>query len=158
MKIIRPLAVLMLALFGYSALAHEKGAALNTEQKNYLALYEPVRAALAADDLVAAKKSAAALAAAPQEKAANEAEAKRLATNLDASKKLASSGSLREARDAFKILSRKASHLAEGLSGYHRFICPHVPNDEGKWVQTSSAVSNPYEGKANPKCGNKLED
>src|SRR5688572_18806958 len=61
--------------------------------------------------------SASALSAALQEKAAGEAETKRLATNLDASKKLAAAGSLSEARDAFKILSRKASHLAEGLSG-----------------------------------------
>lgn len=158
MKTIRPLAALILGLFGYSALAHEAGAPLTSEQKNYLALYEPIRAALAADDLAGAKKGAAALAAAPQEKAANDAEAKRLATNLGASKKLAASGSLSEARDAFKILSRKAVHLTEGLSGYHRFLCPHIPNDEGKWVQTSPTVSNPYEGKANPKCGNKLTD
>lgn len=77
---------------------------------------------------------------------------------MDASKKLAASGSLGAARDAFKILSRKASHLAKGLSGYHRFLCPHVPNDEGKWVQTTWTPGNPFEGKANPKCGNKITD
>lgn len=158
MKSIRLLAALFVGLSGYFAVAHEAGAPLTAEQKNYLALYEPIRAALAADDLPAAKKAATALAAAPQEKAANEAETKRLATNLAASKKLAGSSSLSEARDAFKIVSRKASHLAEGLSGYHRFLCPHIPNDEGKWVQTLSTPSNPYEGKANPKCGNKLTD
>ena len=82
----------------------------------------------------------------------------RLATNLGASKKLAASGSLKDARDQFKILSRKAVHLAEGQSGYHRFVCPHVPEEDGKWVQKIATASNPYEGKANPKCGNKLSD
>jgi hypothetical protein len=147
-----------LGLFALSAAAHEAGGPLTAEQKRYLTHYEAVRAGLAADDLPAVKKAAATLAAAPQEKAANDAEAKRLATNLAASKKLAGASSLSDARDSFKILSRKAVHLAEGQKGYNRYICPHVANNEGKWVQTSSTVSNPYEGKANPKCGNKLED
>ena len=67
------------------------------------------------------------------------------ATNLGASKKLAASGSLEDARDQFKILSRKAVHLAEGRSGYHRFVCPHVPEEDGKWVQKIATASNPYE-------------
>lgn len=158
MKNIRSIVALVLGLIGYVALAHEKGAPLTAEQKTYLALYEPIRAALAADDLAGAKKAAAALAAAPQEKASSEAETKRLATNLEASKKLAAAGSLGDARDAFKILSRKASHLAEGLSGYNRFVCPNIPNDDGKWVQKSDTPSNPYQGKANPKSGKKIVD
>lgn len=158
MKNIKTIVALFLGLIGCSAIAHEKGAALNAEQKNYLALYEPIRAALAADDLAGAKKAAAALAAAPQEKASSEAETKRLATNLEASKKLASAGSLSDARDAFRILSRKASHLAEGLSGYTRFVCPDIPNDDGKWVQKSDTPSNPYQGKAKAKSGKKIVD
>jgi hypothetical protein len=158
MKMLRLICPLLVALFGPLSMAHEKGASLNADQKNYLALYEPIRAALAADDLAAAKKASAALAAAPQEKAANEKEATRLATNLGATKKLASASSLKDAREQFKILSRKAVHLAEGQSGYNRFVCPHVPEEEGKWVQKSATASNPYEGKANPTCGNKLAD
>jgi hypothetical protein len=157
-KAIRSLTSVIIGLFALSAFAHEAGGPLTAEQKNYLALYEPIRAALAADNLGSAKKAAEKLAAAPQEKAANEAEQKRLATNLAASKKLAGSGSISDARDAFKILSRKANHLAEGQKGYYRYICPHVANDEGKWVQTTQDISNPYEGKANPKCGKALTD
>jgi hypothetical protein len=155
---IKLVGALTLGLFALSASAHEAGGPLTAEQKTYLKHYESVRAGLAADDLAAAKKAAATLAAAPQEKAANDADAKRLATNLAASKKLAGASSLSDARDSFKILSRKAVHLAEGQKGYDRYVCPHVDNNEGKWVQTSSTVSNPYEGKANPKCGNKLTD
>ena len=132
---IRSVASVSLGLLALSAFAHEAGGPLTTEQKTYLKHYEAVRAGLAADDLPVAKKAAATLAAAPQEKAANDAEAKRLATNLAASKKLAGAGSLSDARDAFKILSRKAVHLAEGQTGYYRYICPHVANDEGKWVE-----------------------
>jgi hypothetical protein len=155
---LRSLASVTLGLVAFSAFAHEAGGPLTAEQKNYLSLYEPIRAALAADNLEGAKKAAMKLAAAPQEKAANEAEQKRLATNLAASKKLAASGSLSDARDAFQVLSRKANHLAEGQKGYFRFICPMVPNDQGKWVQTTADMSNPYMGKAMPKCGKALTD
>src|SRR5829696_2886222 len=154
---IRSLASVSLGLLALSAFAHEAGGPLTTEQKGYLTHYEAVRAGLAADDLPAAKKAAATLAAAPQEKAANDADAKRLATNLAASKKLAGATSLSDARDSFKVLSRKAVHLSEGQNGYYRYVCPHVANNEGKWVQTSQDISNPYEGKAMPKCGKALE-
>ena len=156
-KTISILASVTLGLFALTASAHEAGGPLTAEQKTYLSLYEGVRAGLAADNLAAAKKAAVALAAAPQEKAANEADAKRLATNLAASKKLAGASSLSDARDAFKVLSRKAVHLSEGQKGFYRYVCPHVANNEGKWVQTSQEISNPYEGKAMPKCGKALE-
>lgn len=158
LKIIRALASVTIGLFALSASAHEAGGPLTTEQKTYLSQYESIRAALAADDLAAAKKSAAVFVATPQEKAANDADAKRAATRLDAGKKLSRASSLSDARDAFKVLSRTANHLAEGQKGYYRYICPHVPNDEGKWVQTTKDISNPYEGKANPKCGKELTD
>ena len=152
------LAAVTIGLFALSAFAHEAGGPLTAAQKKYLSQYENIRAALAADDLAAAKKAAAVYVSAPQEKAANEADAKRAATRLNAGKKLSGASSLGEARDAFKILSRTANHLAEGQKGYYRYICPHVPNDEGKWVQTTKAISNPYEGKSNPKCGKALTD
>jgi hypothetical protein len=156
-KTIRILASVIVGLIGLSAVAHEAGGPLTSEQKTYLSQYEGVRKALAADDLPAAKKAAAILADTPQEKPASEADVKRAATNLAAAKKLAAANSLGDARDAFKILSRKANHLAEGQAGYFRFICPMVANDEGKWVQTAKEISNPYQGKAMPKCGNALE-
>ena len=155
---LRSLASVVIGLFALSAFAHEAGGPLTAEQKTYLSQYESIRAALAADDLAAAKKAAALYVATPQEKAANEADAKRAATRLTAGKKLSSATSLSDARDAFKVLSRTANHLAEGQKGYYRYICPHVPNDEGKWVQTTQEISNPYDGKANPKCGKALTD
>ncbi len=155
---LRSLASVALGLFALSAHGHEAGGPLTTEQKTYLSQYEAIRAALAADDLAGAKNSAAVYVATPQEKAASEADAKRAATRLEAGKKLSRAGSLADARVAFKVLSRTANHLAEGQKGYYRYICPHVPNDEGKWVQTNQEISNPYEGKANPKCGKALTD
>lgn len=156
--ILRSFASVILGLLAFSAVAHEAGGPLTAEQKTYLSQYESIRAALAADDLAAAKKAAAVYVATPQEKAATEADAKRAATRLDAGKKLSGATTLKDARDAFKILSRTANHLAEGQKGYYRYICPHVANDEGKWVQTTKEISNPYEGKANPKCGKELTD
>jgi hypothetical protein len=156
-KNIRSLASVAFGLLACSAFAHEAGGPLTAAQKTYLSHYESIRAALAGDDLAAAKKAAAVYVATPQEKAANEADAKRAATRLGAGKKLVGASSLSDARDAFKILSRTAVHLAEGQKGYYRYICPHVPNDEGKWVQRAQEVSNPYEGKAMPKCGKELE-
>jgi hypothetical protein len=157
MKLIRSVASVALGLIAFSAFAHEAGGPLTAEQKTYLSQYESIRAALAGDNLAAAKKAAGVYVSTPQEKAANEADAKRAATRLSAGKKLEGASSLSEARDAFKILSRTATHLAEGQKGYYRYICPHVPNDEGKWVQTTKEISNPYDGKANPKCGKALE-
>jgi hypothetical protein len=155
---LRLLASALVGLFALSASAHEAGGPLNDFQKNYLKQYEGVRAALAADDLGAAKKAAATIASTPTEKAANDAEAKRIANRTNAAKKLSTATSLTDAREEFKTLSRTANHLAEGQKGYYRYVCPHVPNDQGKWVQTTQDISNPYEGKANPKCGKALTD
>ncbi|MDP3069296.1 MAG: DUF3347 domain-containing protein [Opitutaceae bacterium] len=157
-KAIRSLASVTLGLFALTAFAHEAGGPLTDFQKNYLKQYESIRAALAADDLAAAKKAASTLAATPTEKAANDAEAKRIANRTSAAKKLSGADSLSAAREEFKILSRTAVHLAEGQKGYYRYLCPHVPNDQGKWVQTNKDISNPYEGKAMPKCGKELTD
>jgi hypothetical protein len=140
------------------ALAHEKGSALTAAHKAYLGHYETLRAALAADDLVGAKNAAQLVVDSPVDKPANEADEKRIATNLAAAKKAATADSLSDAREAFKTLSRKAVHLAEGQSGYYRLICPHVPNDEGKWVQTTNKIANPYHGKAMLTCGKRLEE
>lgn len=157
-KTIRSLVSVALGLFALSAFAHEAGAPLTDFQKNYLKQYEGVRAALAADDLTGAKKAAGTIASTPTEKPANDADAKRITNRTNAAKKLSTANSLSDAREEFKILSRTANHLAKGQKGYYRYLCPHVPNDQGKWVQTSQDISNPYEGKGNPKCGKALTD
>jgi hypothetical protein len=157
MKTSRLLSLLAICLFGSLANAHEKGAPLTPAQKSYLGHYEVLRAALAADDLPGAQKAAAVIVAAPVDKPTSDADAERTAKNLAAAKNVAAAASLADAREGFKTLSRKAVHLAEGLTGYYRLTCPHVPNDEGKWVQTTNKIANPYHGKAMLTCGKRLE-
>ncbi len=111
-------------LFAASAVAAD----LTPEDKSFLAGYEHVRAALAADDLTAAKK------AAPE---AGDA-------------KLADAASLAAARQEFADLSAKAVPLAKGQPGYFIVYCPMAKKD---WVQTSKSISNPYEGKEMLSCG-----
>lgn len=146
------------SLVALRATAHEKGAPLTAADKIYLAQYEVVRAALATDKLSDAKKAGAEIVATPVASPKNEADAKRVATNLEAAKALAGASSLADAREAFKTLSRKAAHLravhvATGGTGYYVYICPHIPDDAGKWVQVSKEIGNPYHGAAMPKCG-----
>lgn len=132
----RLLALLAAVLsFGLAATAHESGAPLTPAQKKFLAQYETVRAALADDDLTAARKAAAAIA--DNENAEN----------------LAKSATLAEARLAFKKLSKRAIHLAEEQAGYIIVHCPQVEGGGGRWVQTDTRISNPYFGKAMPDCG-----
>ena len=157
MKLIRILLVLGLtALLGSAASAHDKSAPLNDEQKAFLAQYETVRAALAADDLAAAKKAAGAITTesktVPQEPLTDE-QKERQVKFVATVKSIATADSLGTARDAFKALSKRAIHYAEGKEGYFVANCPMVSNDEGNWVQTSKSVNNPYFGKAMLTCG-----
>jgi hypothetical protein len=107
-----------------------KAAPLSDGDKQFLARYEKVRSALAADDLGAAKTVAGDLG--------------------DEGAPLAKSGSLKDARVAFEKLSDKAKQLAAGQSGYYIVHCPMVNKD---WVQTSEKIANPYGGKEMVTCG-----
>jgi len=107
-----------------------QAANLTDQDKQFLAGYEKIHTALAADDLSAA---------------------------VSASKELGESGgdivkakSLTEARAIFEKLSAKAKGLAAGQSGYYVVNCPMLKKD---WVQTSTTVTNPYTGKAMVSCG-----
>ena len=111
-----------------AGLAH--AGSLSENDKQFLAAYEKVRSALAADDL-------------PGTKAA--------ATDLGADgADLTKSVSLKEARSAFEKLSDKAKTLAAGQSGYYVVNCPMLKKD---WVQTSEKIGNPYYGKEMATCG-----
>lgn len=107
-----------------------EAAALSDSDKQFLAGYEKVRAALAADDLGGAKAAAVDLGndGAP----------------------LAKSSSLKEARAAFEKLSDKAKQLVAGQGGYYVVNCPMLKKD---WVQTSEKIGNPYYGKEMATCG-----
>ena len=109
-------------------------APLSEAHRNFLAPYEAVRAALAADDLAAAKEAAAAISG-------------------DAANATAKADSLPVAREAFRALSRQALEIARGQPGYYQAHCPMVPANQGNWVQTTKIISNPYFGKSMAKCG-----
>ena len=151
MKSIRILTFLSLAVFSaITALAHDVNAPLNEKQIQYLTTYEVLRAALAADDLAAAQKVGPLMI----EQAGPDASAdKHLQKRVEAAGKLAKAATLAEAREAFKILSKSAVHLATNKKEYYVAHCPMVPDEAGDWVQTTLKISNPYMGKAMPTCG-----
>lgn len=107
-----------------------RAADLSENDKQFLAGYEKVRAALAADNLKDAKAAAADL---KEDGAA-----------------LAGTESLILARREFAKLSDHAIELAKGQSGYYVVNCPMMKKD---WVQTSKQISNPYAGREMLTCG-----
>ena len=157
MKTIRLLLTLAsCAFFGALAFAHDKEAPLNDEQKAFLAQYEKVRAALASDDLAAAKKAAASIATEskiPLKEPLTDEQKERQVRFAATVKALASADSLKTARGEFKALSKRAIHYAEGKGGYFVANCPMVEGGEGDWVQTSKRINNPYFGKSMLTCG-----
>jgi hypothetical protein len=136
------------ALLATVVRAHDTHAPTTEVNKSFLSQYEVVRAALAADDLAGAKKAAATLAGAPSQPAAT----------VDAVKSLAQADSIKAARDAFKVVSKRAVHLAEDQAGYFHAHCPMVPNKEGDWVQTTKTINNPYFGKSMLTCRSIIVD
>ena len=110
--------------------ATTRGSGLTSHDKQFLAGYEQIRTALAADDLNGAKKAAASL--------------------PDAGTDIAKSQSLDQARAAFAKLSDAAVKLASGQPGYHVAHCSMANKD---WVQTSTTIGNPYLGKDMAGCG-----
>lgn len=143
MKLTRRLGILLAVQVAAIAFAHDSGMPLTDVNKGFLGQYESVRAALAADDLPAARKAATAIGPAATQPAAT----------LEAAKAIANADSLKAAREAFKTMSQRAVHLAEAQPGYFHAHCPMVPNKAGDWVQTTKAISNPYFGKAMASCG-----
>lgn len=144
------------ALLGVAVPAHDKNAPLNEEQKSFLSQYEAVRAGLADDDLPATKRAAAAIVTeskTPSAEPLTPEQKERQESFTATVKKIAAADSLAAAREAFKQLSKRAVHYAEGKPGYFVAHCPMVANNEGDWVQTSKSISNPYFGKAMLTCG-----
>ena len=107
-----------------------QAANLSGQDKKFLASYEKIHTALAADDLTVAKSAAAELG--------------------DSGRDIAKAKSLQEARSAFEKLSGQAKTKIAGQSGYYVAHCPMLNKD---WVQTSTTISNPYGGKEMVGCG-----
>lgn len=112
------------------ALASADAAELSADDKRFLAGYEKVRAALAADDLTAAQKAAVELG--------------------EQGTALSKSDKIDAARSEFAKLSQRAIELGRGQSGYFVVNCPMLRKD---WLQTSTTISNPYAGKSMLECG-----
>ena len=107
-----------------------EAASLAETDKQFLAAYEKIHTALAADDLSNAVSAAKELG--------------------DGGGDIVKAKSLTEARTSFEKLSAKAKGLVAGQSGYYLVHCPMLKKD---WVQTSTTVTNPYAGKAMASCG-----
>lgn len=144
------------SLFGAAVYAHDKSAPLNDEQKVFLAQYEAVRAALAADDLAAVRKAATAVVTeskTPPKEPLTDEQKERQGKFAAAVKTIATADSLKTAREAFKPVSKRAVHYAQGQKGYYVANCPMVDGGGGDWVQTSTKINNPYFGKSMLTCG-----
>src|SRR4051795_11529673 len=122
--------LLLITLCAVLGDAVAQAAPLSDTDKRFLARYEKVCDALAADDLAGAKTAAGDLG--------------------EDGATLAKSDSLKEARTAFEKLSDKAKQLAAGQFGYYIVNCPMLKKD---WVQTSEKIANPYFGKEMLSCG-----
>jgi hypothetical protein len=127
------------ALFAAPAPAREA----SNEEAACLKAYHQVHAALAKDDLEAAKKSAGEL--------AEKATVAKCVTTPKHATELAQSNSLDKAREHFKAISEECTKMAAGIEGEFVFTCPMVKAD---WLQTDSKqVANPYMGKKMLTCG-----
>ena len=125
------LRTLLAATIAITAFAVSAQAAnLSDKDKQFLAGYEKVHTALAADDLSTAKAAAKDLG--------------------EEGSDIAKVGSLKDARAGFEKLSSRAKTLVADQTGYHIFHCPMLEKD---WVQTSTTVANPYGGKDMVGCG-----
>jgi hypothetical protein len=122
--------MLLTAVIGLTVIGSAMAATLSDDDKQFLTTYEKIHAALAADDLAAAKSAASGLG--------------------DDGQAIVQANSLKEARSGFEKLSARAETMVAGQSGYHAFHCPMLNKD---WVQTSTKVANPYGGKAMVACG-----
>jgi hypothetical protein len=128
MKSVHYPAVICCALFLFCLTS--RATELSPEDKDFLAKYEKVRAALAVDNLENARKAAADLG---EEGGA-----------------LSKSDKIKTARDEFSKLSEHAIKLAAGQSDYYIVNCPMLQKD---WVQPVGSISNPYAGQSMLTCG-----
>ncbi len=136
--------------------------------QNGLAAYEVIRAELARDrlegvkapaGLVASELRAAASALGSDPAAAKARET--LVGGAAAADLVAAASQIAEARRWFGEVTRAVVALALAdprlRSGRHLFSCPMVDGGYDKWLQTSSALENPYMGQSMATCGGEAE-
>ena len=127
----KKLSFLLAGLVGLSASNLLAADPPSPDAEKFLIPYEQVLKALVQEDLPAAKEAAHTL---PN----------------GAGSDLENAKDLKAARDAFAAISQTAEKKAAGVPGYHVFYCPMAKKD---WVQQSTTVANPYEGKDMLTCG-----
>lgn len=118
--------------------------------KTVLSDYQKIQQALAKDSMQGVAEHARAIA-----KAVHEDQGKTLSLSVaEKADKLAQATDLKDARAAFKPLSRTLiDYLAENKvksTGFKEVYCPMA---KAAWLQTGQQVLNPYMGKEMPTCG-----
>jgi hypothetical protein len=150
MTTLRPF-IAFFVLTGMAALHARTGDAMADHhaatRRQILAGYETVRAALADDDLAAAKTAV--------QKLATDADRLHHAGIASSAKAVARADNLAGAREAFKTLSVEVVALAKHTKGYFILTCPMAQAD---WVQSTQQVANPYLGKDMLTCGEVKEE
>jgi len=110
--------------------------------------YEAIRARLAADQLDTVATHAGALAPLAGQVAGTAAQA--------AAERIATAKTIEAVRDQFMVVSAALTpkFLDAGLPGVHAFMCPMK---KAPWAQRSTAMENPYYGKAMLACGTEIK-
>lgn len=146
-----PILLASIIVLGTATHAHDRRAPLDNDQKVFLAQYELTRAALANDDLRAAKEAAAVVAVLTVIHHEDSGDAP--PGFVQDARRFVDTISLDQAREVFKSYSKRAIHVTEGKAGYYVVHCAAQPNDERDWVQSTPTVSDPYSGAKMPICG-----
>ena len=158
---------LVLVMAAGTLSAHGDRAAAGTAFEAVLGPYEAIHAALAADSLDGVAANAQKIAATIRE-VSGTFDAKRAGVSTEkasqcqallpkvraAAEKLATAGTLEEARQAFGELSRPMVQWREMATGDHRPNVVFCPMAKKPWLQESDEVANPYFGSKMLRCGN----
>ncbi|HVY61257.1 MAG TPA: DUF3347 domain-containing protein [Planctomycetota bacterium] len=128
------------------AAAASAPAAIPAGTEPAIAHYLEVRAALANDDLEAAKK------------AAEPGKSDAAPFGADETK-IAGAADLKAARAAFSDLSKAMIPYAKehASATFYVFECPMSMQPFGQWLQAEEQLKNPYRGKEMPTCGSKVD-
>lgn len=129
-------------LSGCGKPAPRPASSLTPKDREVLAAYEKIRAALATDDLLLAKRTAGKLAEALKPGSPSDQPSAFLAP----AKTLADCTALDNARDVFRTLSQPAIALAGNVAGFYVLTSPLAAGSD--WLQTAPEVDNPYLGRA----------
>ena len=121
--------------------------AISKDDREVLAQYELIRAALTDDDLRRSRLAGEKLLKALELPGITPA----LAKAKPSAKMLAETFRIDTARSAFKDLSAALIPLCDGVEGFYVVTTALVP--DGVWVQTTREIGNPYLGRAMPAYG-----